>query len=92
MTVLARTRAELAVALAALPDRRLVPTMGALHAGHAALLDAAGPGAIVSVFVNPLQFGAGEDLERYPRTLDADLAICAEHGAAVVWAPSVADV
>jgi pantoate--beta-alanine ligase len=92
MTVLARTREELAAALAPLPARRFVATMGALHAGHAALMDAAGPGSIVSIFVNPLQFGAGEDLARYPRTLAADLEVCAAHGAAVVWAPAVADV
>lgn len=92
MTVVVHSRTELARALGDLPDVRLVPTMGALHAGHAALIDAAGPGAVVSVFVNPLQFGAGEDLDRYPRTLDADLELCRAHGAAVVWAPSVDDV
>ncbi len=92
MTVLVHTREELAAALRALPRRRFVATMGALHDGHAALVDAAGPGAIVSVFVNPLQFGAGEDLDRYPRTLAADVELCAAHGAAVVWAPSVEDV
>jgi pantoate--beta-alanine ligase len=92
MTTLVHTRAELARALKPLRHRHFVPTMGALHAGHAALIDAAGPGAVVSVFVNPLQFGAGEDLDRYPRTLDADVALATEHGAAVVWAPAVADV
>ncbi len=93
MTALVHTRAELAAALASIAGRpRLVPTMGALHAGHAALIDAAGPGAVVSVFVNPLQFGAGEDLDRYPRSLDADVRLAAEHGAAVVWAPAVNDV
>lgn len=92
MTLVVRTRAELTRALGDLPDVRLVPTMGALHAGHAALIDAAGPGAVVSVFVNPLQFGAGEDLDRYPRTLDADVEVCRAHGAAVVWVPSVEDM
>lgn len=92
MTVLVRTREELAAALRPLRHRHFVPTMGALHAGHAALLDAAGPGAVVSVFVNPLQFGEAADLARYPRTLAADLALCTSRDVAVVWAPSVADI
>lgn len=92
MTVLVRTRAELAAALRPLRRRHLVPTMGALHAGHAALIDAAGPHAVVSVFVNPLQFGEAADLARYPRTLAADLDLCASHDVAVLWAPSVDDV
>jgi pantoate--beta-alanine ligase len=68
-------------------------TMGALHDGHVALIRAArdrvgSDGAItVTIFVNPLQFGAGEDLERYPRTLDADLDICRAEGVDVVFAP-----
>lgn len=73
----------------------LVPTMGALHAGHLALVDRAralGETVIVSVFVNPLQFAAGEDLDRYPRTLDADLAALAGHDVAAVFAPSVAEM
>jgi pantoate--beta-alanine ligase len=76
----------------------LVPTMGALHSGHRALLGAAralagtGGSVVVSVFVNPLQFGPGEDLDRYPRTLDADLAICAEEGARLIFAPSAAEM
>ena len=85
-----RTKAALAAARAGLAAPVvLVPTMGALHAGHRALLQAArdagraAPGAsIVSIFVNPLQFGPGEDLDRYPRTLDDDLAICASEGVA----------
>lgn len=71
----------------------LVPTMGALHAGHLALIAEARRRAdfvAVSVFVNPTQFGAGEDLARYPRTLDRDLAACAEAGASGVFAPEVA--
>jgi pantoate--beta-alanine ligase len=73
----------------------LVPTMGALHAGHVALFRAAreragGEGSVVaSIFVNPLQFGEGEDLERYPRTLEDDLALCENEGVDVVFAPGV---
>ncbi|MEI7915409.1 MAG: pantoate--beta-alanine ligase, partial [Mycobacteriaceae bacterium] len=72
----------------------LVPTMGALHEGHAALVRAAKkvPGAVVvvSIFVNPLQFGAGEDLSSYPRTLDADLEILGGEGVEVVFTPTPA--
>ena len=94
-----RTRAELADARPGLPAPVvLVPTMGALHAGHRALLRAAraasGPSGsvIVSVFVNPLQFRPGEDLDRYPRTLDDDLAMCAQEGVRAVFAPPVAEM
>jgi pantoate--beta-alanine ligase len=72
----------------------LVPTMGALHAGHAALIDAARARAgtngtvVVSIFVNPTQFGPNEDLAKYPRTFDADLALCEAHGADAVFAPT----
>ncbi len=69
-----------------------VPTMGALHRGHAALVDAAAAvcdAVVVSVFVNPLQFAPGEDLDAYPRTLDADLALAADHGATVAFVPTV---
>ncbi|WP_443732565.1 pantoate--beta-alanine ligase [Streptomyces marispadix] len=78
--------------------RAVVMTMGALHAGHAALVRAArervGPQGqvVVTVFVNPLQFGPTEDFDRYPRTLDADLVVAQEAGADVVFAPSVAEV
>ena len=71
----------------------LVPTLGALHDGHRALLrhgrDLAGPGGslVVSIFVNPLQFGVGTDLDRYPRDLARDVEICAAEGVAVVFAP-----
>jgi pantoate--beta-alanine ligase len=72
----------------------LVPTMGALHAGHAALIDAARARAgengsvIVSIFVNPTQFGPNEDLSKYPRPFEADLALCDAHGADAVFAPT----
>jgi pantoate--beta-alanine ligase len=73
----------------------LVMTMGSLHAGHAALIRAARREAatvIVSVFVNPLQFGAAEDFDRYPRDLELDLKLCAAEGADVVFAPTAAEV
>ena len=75
------------------PPVGLVPTMGALHEGHARLIDAArGECAtvVVSIFVNPLQFDREDDLRRYPRTLDADMRLCADHGADMVFAPDVA--
>ncbi|MGB5809111.1 MAG: pantoate--beta-alanine ligase [Polyangiales bacterium] len=68
----------------------LVPTMGALHAGHLSLIEEAARRCdfvVVTVFVNPLQFGAGEDLDRYPRTLERDLEACRAHGVNVVFAP-----
>jgi pantoate--beta-alanine ligase len=98
----ASTREELAELLSPVSAPRgrvgLVPTMGALHEGHASLMsrmrEEVGPDGrvIVSIFVNPLQFGPGEDLERYPRSLDADLAMCGEQGVDVVFVPEVAEV
>ena len=100
MTALAGTREELQKLLdeGRLEGAKvaLVPTMGALHEGHASLMRTArratsGP-VVVSIFVNPMQFAPTEDLERYPRTLDADLELCRAEGVDVVFAPSVEQV
>jgi pantoate--beta-alanine ligase len=72
-----------------------VPTLGALHAGHARLIEEARGGCdevVVSVFVNPLQFDRADDLARYPRVLDADLALCARLGVNMVFAPPVEEM
>jgi pantoate--beta-alanine ligase len=87
----ARTRDELSAERAKLTGPvAVVMTMGALHEGHAALIrEAVAYGRVlVTIFVNPLQFGAGEDLDRYPRTFDADLDLCARSGASLVFAPT----
>jgi len=74
----------------------LVPTMGALHAGHLSLIDAVrAAGAtriVVSIFVNPLQFGPSEDLAKYPRTFTEDVTRCEEHGVDIVYAPTPANM
>ncbi|WJY67588.1 pantoate--beta-alanine ligase [Corynebacterium auris] len=93
MTALTHTPDELHGALGGATAISLVPTMGALHEGHlslvreAAKLDAP---VVVSIFVNPLQFAPGEDLDAYPRTLAEDLALLEGEGVAAVFAPSVA--
>jgi pantoate--beta-alanine ligase len=91
-----RTRAELRAALAMAPRPvGLVPTMGWLHAGHRALIArsrAENATTVVSIFVNPRQFGDPADLERYPRNEARDVAIAAEEGATLVFAPSVDEV
>jgi pantoate--beta-alanine ligase len=94
---IARNLAELRAAAAELRASHgsvaLVPTMGALHDGHRALVRAAvtsGAATVTSIFVNPLQFVAGEDLARYPRDEAADLAILRASGCALVWLPDVA--
>ncbi len=73
----------------------IVPTMGALHAGHASLIRAAAHacgGVVVSIFVNPTQFGPNEDYARYPRTFEADCALAKAEGASAVFAPSVEEL
>jgi pantoate--beta-alanine ligase len=93
MTELVTTRAELDAARKAMPGTvAVVMTMGALHDGHRELMRAARAHAdrvIVTIFVNPLQFGPHEDFDRYPRTLDADLEICRAERADVVFAPAL---
>lgn len=91
--VVARSRTELAAARAQLTDGEVavVMTMGALHEGHARLIRTARERAqhvLVTIFLNPLQFGPKEDLSRYPRTFDDDLAICTREGVDVVFAPT----
>jgi len=90
--VVARSRDELTVARAALSGRvAVVMTMGALHAGHAELIRqarAVADAVLVTIFLNPLQFAAGEDLERYPKTFDSDLEICTQESVDLVFAPT----
>jgi len=96
MTELVRTRAELAAARAGVAGSlALVPTMGALHDGHAELIRYAGTLAdavAVSLFVNPLQFGPAEDLDRYPRTLERDLELLDRLGVGLVFAPGATEM
>lgn len=91
--IVANTRAELTAAKAALSstDVAVVMTMGALHDGHAQLVRQAREEhehVIVTIFLNPLQFGPKEDLSRYPRTFDADMEICTAAGVDIVFAPT----
>ena len=95
---IAATRDAVGAARAVGREVALVPTMGALHAGHAELVRVArrevGPSGfvVVSIFVNPTQFGPGEDFDRYPRALEADRRLCGEAGADLVFHPSVAEM
>jgi len=89
------TAAEVRAALAGETRTAFVPTMGNLHAGHASLVELAkhhGQPVVASIFVNPLQFGAGEDFERYPRTLATDCEKLAAAGCDLVFAPDVAEL
>ncbi|GAB7041626.1 MULTISPECIES: pantoate--beta-alanine ligase [Catenuloplanes] len=93
---LVNTVAELDGARSKMTGRvAVVMTMGALHEGHESLMRAARERAdhlIVTIFVNPLQFGPNEDLDRYPRTLESDLEICARAGVDLVFAPSAREM
>jgi pantoate--beta-alanine ligase len=96
VTQLVHSRAEFFAARETLSGPvGLVPTLGALHAGHVSLVETAvraSVSTVVTVFVNPMQFGPNEDLARYPRTLAADVAKCTAAGADLVWAPAVEDI
>ncbi|MFM1954922.1 MAG: hypothetical protein RL118_1113 [Actinomycetota bacterium] len=99
MTRIVHTNAELAAAVASARSQGkrigFVPTMGALHEGHLSLVRIAQQHAefvVVSIFVNPLQFGAGEDFDKYPRTLEADAAVLDAVEADLVYAPSATEV
>jgi pantoate--beta-alanine ligase len=88
---LIRTMREMTAAATALRPVALVPTMGALHEGHATLMRRAresGRAVVASIYVNPTQFGPKEDFTKYPRTLEADCALCEEAGVSVVFAPA----
>ena len=90
-----KSAAELALWKAAHPDCAFVPTMGNLHEGHVSLVAQArlsGLPVVASIFVNPLQFGAGEDYERYPRTFEADCEKLQAAGCAAVFAPALEDI
>jgi pantoate--beta-alanine ligase len=95
VTTIAQLRSVVRAARARGDVIGFVPTMGALHDGHLALVDAVRPRAgcvVMSIFVNPLQFGPSEDLAAYPRTLDSDSALAAAHDVDIVFAPSAAEM
>jgi pantoate--beta-alanine ligase len=92
---IADTRRLVASARASGTSIGFVPTMGALHAGHASLIERARAECgfvAVSIFVNPLQFDRQDDLERYPRTLDTDAALCGSLGVDIVFAPNAQEM
>jgi pantoate--beta-alanine ligase len=94
-TTIPQTRTAVTAARAAGQTIGLVPTMGALHAGHASLIRAARAETgfvVVSIFVNPTQFGPNEDLNRYPRTFEADRELCQAEGADLIFLPSPAEM
>jgi pantoate--beta-alanine ligase len=95
LATIAEVRQAVRTARAAGRTIGLVPTMGALHEGHGHLVSqcrSAADFVVVSLFVNPTQFGPSEDLARYPRTPEADRALCGERGADLLFAPSVAEM
>jgi len=92
---IAQIRECVASARAAGKTVGFVPTMGALHVGHASLIGAAAHRCgyvVVSIFVNPTQFGPGDDFERYPRPFEKDVQLCEKHGAHAIFAPSAAEM
>ena len=96
MTQVLRSRAELRAALASVPRPvGLVPTMGWLHDGHRSLIRRAraeNPTVVATIFVNPRQFSQAQDFTKYPRNEARDVAICADEGVDIVWAPPAVEV
>ena len=95
VTHILQVRTEVAKARKAGQSIGFVPTMGALHAGHVSLIERAARNCefvVVSIFVNPTQFGANEDLEKYPRNLEKDVEMCTKAGADLVFAPAAGEM
>ena len=95
ISLIEELRSAVAAARRAEKTVGLVPTMGALHAGHIRLIAQAVEDCglvIVTLFVNPIQFNRQDDFERYPRTIEHDLAVCEEHAAQILFAPSVEEM